>query len=319
MLTVATWNLENFSKPGTEGASCSEERYARKLDALAGVIEEISPDILAVQEVGRPEALDDLAGRLGNEWMAIASDHPDHCRDHHIRVGFLSRLPFDRIEQVATFPAQLAPIQRDDSTAREHEMGRGALHIRVHKGGEEIDLVTCHLKSKLLSFPGPDGKMAFDTDDEDMRARYGAYALFRRAAEATTVRAYIDRLLEGDGSKRAVVALGDLNDQPSAATTQILLGPPGSEFHTRGFDHPDHGDEMRMWSIAPLIVGEPYSREFEGHKELIDHILVSRKLADPNMEATVHHQAKASIGIDPMKGRDDRASDHDPVIARLSI
>jgi len=35
------------------------------------------------------------------------------------------------------------------------------------------------MKSKLLTFPG--GR--FSTNDEGERARYGAYALFRRAAE----------------------------------------------------------------------------------------------------------------------------------------
>jgi hypothetical protein len=29
--------------------------------------------------------------------------------------------------------------------------------------------------------------------------------------------------------------LGDLNDEPLAATAQILLGPPDSDFDTNGF------------------------------------------------------------------------------------
>ena len=38
------------------------------------------------------------------------------------------------------------------------------------------------------------------------------------------MRAYADGLLDGEGRERAVIVLGDLNDEPSAATTQILLG-----------------------------------------------------------------------------------------------
>jgi endonuclease/exonuclease/phosphatase family metal-dependent hydrolase len=45
--------------------------------------------------------------------------------------------------------------------------------------------------------------------------------------EAVTLRAFADRLLDGQGREPAVVVLGDLNDEPTAATTQILLGPPG--------------------------------------------------------------------------------------------
>ena len=49
-------------------------------------------------------------------------------------------------------------------------------------------------------------------------------------------------LVEGEGQERAVIVLGDLNDEEQAATTQILLGPPGSEIDTPGFDRPDQGD-----------------------------------------------------------------------------
>jgi hypothetical protein len=38
------------------------------------------------------------------------------------------------------------------------------------------------------------------------------------------------------------VVPGDLNDEPTAATTQILQGPPGSEIGTFGYERPDRGD-----------------------------------------------------------------------------
>jgi endonuclease/exonuclease/phosphatase family metal-dependent hydrolase len=67
-----------------------------------------------------------------------------------------------------------------------------------------------------------------------------------RAAEAVTLRAFANRLLDGQGRERAVIVLGDLNDEPAAATTQILLGPPGSEIGTPGFVRPDQGDGARL-------------------------------------------------------------------------
>lgn len=59
-------------------------------------------------------------------------------------------------------------------------------------------LVTCHLKSKLLTFPG--GR--FFTGDEAERARFAAFALFRRAAEAAAVRRVAIDLLAGQGEQR---------------------------------------------------------------------------------------------------------------------
>jgi hypothetical protein len=94
------------------------------------------------------------------------------------------------------------------------------------------DLVTCHLKSKLLSSPGS----ASPRTTRGERARYAGYALALRAAEAITLRDYATALLDGQGQQRALFVLGDLADEPLAATTRILLGPPGSEIDTRGFD-----------------------------------------------------------------------------------
>lgn len=48
-------------------------------------------------------------------------------------------------------------------------------------------------------------------------------------------------------------------DVPSAATTKMLLGPPGSEIATPGFERPDQGDAFRLWNLAPLI---PEERRF---------------------------------------------------------
>ena len=263
-----------------------------------------------MQEVGEPEALADLAARLPGEWRIATSTVFEP--DHPIRVGVLSRLPLSAVEQVSAFPAPLAPVQAGDDGATLAAMPRGALAVRAG----ELALVVCHLKSKLLSFPG--GR--FSPRDEGERARYGAYALQRRAAEAVTVRAAADRLLAGDGRERAVVVLGDLNDVPLAATTQILLGPPGSEIGTAGYDRPDRGDPERLWNIAPLIPAEErFTRVFSGRPELIDHILVSRFLVTRTSAAGTGGIEPESIGTDPRVRRDEPASDHAPVFARFDL
>ena len=158
-------------------------------------------------------------------------------------------------------------------------MGRGAVAITVMSdAGDPVQLVTTHLKSKLLTFPH--GR--FEPRDEDERARFAAYALYRRAAEATTLRVWVTAALMNDGQNRRLILTGDLNDTMQAATTQLLLGPPGSEIGTASFDRPDKGDSRRLWNLAPLMPeGKNYSRIFEGRKELIDHILVSAALVKP--------------------------------------
>ena len=85
-------------------------------------------------------------------------------------------------------------------------MGRPALHVHVRLG-VDIEIITTHFKSKLLTFPG----VRFSPHDEAERGRFAAYALYGRSAEATTVRAAATALLTSH-PQRAVVVLGDLND-----------------------------------------------------------------------------------------------------------
>jgi hypothetical protein len=63
--------------------------------------------------------------------------------------------------------------------------------------------------------------------------------VYRRAA---AVRVAATGVLHWHGQDRRVVMLGDLNDTQEAATTQLLYGPPGSQYGTGGFAHSDRGD-----------------------------------------------------------------------------
>lgn len=305
MSTVATWNLENLFLPGGEFGPTDPVAYQAKLHALAGTVNELAPDVLGVQEVGDPAALAALVALLDGEWQTVLSEEFEAA--HPIRVGVLSRLPLVVVDDLAEFAAPLEQVQADDAGARITRMGRGALAVRVTLApSEELTIVACHLKSKLLTFPASGGRRRFAPHDEGERARVAAYALFRRAAEAVTVRRLTDRLLAGDGRARAVLVLGDLNDESQAATTQILYGPPGSELGTPGADRPDLGDGARLWNLAPRIPAEErFSRVYQGRRELIDHLLVSQALLARVVDVHVHHpQALASVTDSPASRRD---------------
>jgi hypothetical protein len=110
-VVVATWNLENLFRPGGEAGPGGEQAYDAKLAELARVIGQIAPDVLAVQEVGDPDALEDLRPRLEGDWLAESSLFPD---DRGIRVGVLSRLALGDVEHLF---AESLPLQ--SSTASE--------------------------------------------------------------------------------------------------------------------------------------------------------------------------------------------------------
>jgi hypothetical protein len=69
MTRIGTWNLQNLFRPGGgSGSPGDEDAYSAKLDALARTISGLEPDVLAIQEVGDPAALQDLVARLPGNW-----------------------------------------------------------------------------------------------------------------------------------------------------------------------------------------------------------------------------------------------------------
>jgi predicted extracellular nuclease len=321
VITVGTWNLENLFRPGGKFGPKDKTAYDEKLAALAATINAAAPDVLGLQEVGEPQALADLVTLLDGTWHTALSTHLEE--DHPIRVGVLSRHPMQLITDTAAFVPPLRPIQGDDDPQHAiSTMGRGVLAVDARISDQlTVTLLVCHLKSKLLSFPGAGGQTRFFPRNEGERARYGAYALYRRAAEAVTVRGVVDDLLGGAGSARNLILVGDLNDQPQAATTQILYGPPGSQIGTPGFKRPDKADAVRLWNLAALIPeDERYSRVYEGQPELIDHILVNHPLVARVSDVhSIIDRPLPSITADPNARRGARDSDHAPIIAHIDV
>jgi endonuclease/exonuclease/phosphatase family metal-dependent hydrolase len=311
-LTVTTWNVQNFRQ--------GDPLFADKLTFLDGTLQALNSDIIGLQEILDVGALQDLASRLGYQHFAATPDSRGN------RVAFLTRIalagPPLEISQW-----QLAPGVEvrdfDNSGAIEvlPRFARPAFQITVAHNGRMIDIVTAHLKSKLLTLSGN-----FSTTDETLRARTAYFALERRAAEATSLREHVTGLLLAG---RDVILLGDLNDGSEAATTQILYGPPGSQ--PRGpddatnpngaFQRPDNEDNRRMFNVTKLVPENlRWSRRHNGQNELLDHILASQGLMPrvntlrqvPTM-SIVNEDTPNLIGAHPTSG--GMVPDHAPVTA----
>jgi endonuclease/exonuclease/phosphatase family metal-dependent hydrolase len=317
-----TWNVENLFEVGAEAGPHTEEELAAKIESLRAVIDAQRPDVLALQEVGSESVLERLQQALQAPMPHRRLGIPD---ERGIRVAFLGGPELHDPVDIRPFPPGLLAIQVGDDPPGpagpelRTEMGRGALQVTVRASGRDVHLITTHLKSKLLTFP-----RGFEPANEDQRARYAAYALYRRAAEATTLRTHLDALLDGEGRARAVILAGDMNDDVEAATTQILNGPPGSEIGTGGFGQPDRGDGDRMWNLAPLIPSDRrYSRVYHGRRELIDHVFVSHFLTTGGRTTAVSTVmavgALPSIADDPTARRGEPGSDHAAVVATFDL
>lgn len=126
-----TWNVENLFRPQQDATEEEKQRYRDKLGLLAGVIDDLSPDVVALQEVGGDGALEDLQGALDGTYPhREVSAFPD---GRGIRVAFLSRHAVEEREDVVEFPEGPA-LDINDITATGgakpvKRMGRGALRV----------------------------------------------------------------------------------------------------------------------------------------------------------------------------------------------
>lgn len=311
-LTVTTWNVQNFTR--------GDSAYTAKLNFLVSSLQQLGSDVIALQEILDKDALQDLASRLG--FKHVAAD-PDGRQN---RVAFLTRDPLTLPPQQITqwrLPAEVDVREFNSSGAVVvlPQCSRPALQITVTHSGRPVDIVTAHLKSKLLTFGGH-----FSTTDETRRAHTAFFALERRAAEATSIREQVTGLL---AAGRDVIVLGDLNDGPEAATTQILYGPPGSQ--PRGpedattasgaFQRADRDDNRRLFNVTKLVPEQlRWSRRHNGQNELLDHILTSAGLMPranglrqvPTL-SVLNTDTPSLIGTHPTEG--GVVPDHAPVTA----
>jgi len=313
-ITITTWNVQNFAQ--------SDQFYNQKLDFLITTLQALGSDVVALQEILDPNALQDLASGLNFHPIAATPD------DRANRVAFLTRSAPVESEQIDQWrlPQGVDVRAFDDNGNIEvlPQFSRPAFRITVPHDGGQIDVITAHLKSKLLTFAGN-----FSTSNETLRAHTAYFALERRAAEATSLRQYVtDRL----NANRDVILLGDLNDGPEAATTEILYGPPGSQprgpndaTHAAGaFQRPDADDARRLFNVTKLLPENVrWSRRHNGQNELLDHILVSEGLMPrvnglrqvPAMNI-LNDETPGLIGPHPTAGGE--IPDHAPVIATFA-
>ena len=104
------------------------------------------------------------------------------------------------------------------------------------------------------------------------------YSLYRRAAKATTLRAFANWVLAGHVEQQHVLLLGRHRRRAEAATTQILAGHQAGRSSALPVRCAGQGGPV-AFKLAPLLPeGQLASRILRGRVELIDHIFRSRDL-----------------------------------------
>jgi len=278
---VGTFNLNNLALPDiafNNGDRLSSEVYQKKLTWTAQQLDRMDTDIVGFQEVFHKEAL-----------QAALQTSETH-REHHLvmaedrgtgpGLALATRFPIVQHRIHSRFPKE-SVLSFDEASIPINRFTHPVLSVELQLSDRvQCTVYVVHLKSKR-----PMMAKGADYSDPVELAKGQARSLIRRAAEATALR-FI--LMKGLRDRRyPIIVLGDVNDDPTAVTTQLVSGQPPWECWP-------YRKKVPVWDTllyqvkdiqARLGHGDYYYTFIHnGHYDSLDHIMVSEEFAPRNRD-----------------------------------
>lgn len=278
---VGTFNLNNLASPGFEfyrRESYSPEEFQQKRDWTAQQLDRMKADIVGFQEVFQEAAL-----------QQVLSQSKTACRHQLVMaegagrgpgVAQATRFPVKRHRVYVDFPQESwLSVDAEKAHIPLTSFSHPVLSVDVElPNGMNCTVFVVHLKSKRPMM-GPNA----DRSDPVELAKGQARALIRRAAEATALRFILMEKLRD--RRYPVIVMGDVNDNHTSVTTQLVSGQPPWECWP-------FRKKIPVWDTllyqvkdiqARLGYGDHYYTHIHnGHYDSLDHIMVSEEFAPRN-------------------------------------
>jgi len=274
--TLATYNVENYldRETGFRKAKASEARAKIRECLLAA-----KPDVVALQEMGKPSALRELQSSLRAEGLDFPYLEHVSGWDTNIHVAVLSRFPI---------------IQRRPHVSERYVVFGKALH--VSRGFAEVEIqVNENYRFTLFNAHFKSKRPVRVADQADMRLE-----------EAKALRRIVDRRLESDPAANIVV-VGDLNDTKDSKPVRALIGRGNRKLtDTRPGEQNGDTEPNANPRYDPRNVTWTYHFGKEDSYQRIDYILLSPGMTKEWDESSTFVQTLANWGV---------GSDHRLVVA----
>jgi hypothetical protein len=332
-LKLTSWNIEAADKLVTALAS-SDAQTRRKAemraDAIAEAIAAIDPDILLIVEGPRSETRAEeflkrvapgyrLVQRggvakdyatLGTQWIWFAhrTGLPVSAQLLHVdRWRALTEAASEKAHAGGKWDVSYPILDEGAATLRfsvpeTHKHYRHPQVLQLTIDGALIEIIGCHLKSKINNIPVPPGAEA--PDYFDRHPALVADVMMSRTkltTECVDVRHYIDGrfLSEPDA---AIIVAGDLNDGPGKERVErrflyhdLVGNLQGDIFFARRFlNHALFDfDEAARWSYD---LGQDKLDPGRSPRILLDHILFTQALTGPDRPGASPYRADTGGG-----------------------
>ena len=277
-LVVASGNLLNLALPGRVFYDNQEPfdpaEHDRKVAWLGAMLERLNADVVGVQEVWDESALKAAVVRSGLRYGLVVAPGAEVGATGTPRVGLATRLAVESLESIAAFaPAERVVVPEIGEHARfERPVLKAVLRTRQ---GQLLHVLVVHLKSKRPKFlQDARGEPLEDRDDPKVVARAALRSLLMRGAEAAALRGIVVDLIRR--TREPLILLGDMNDAPHAATSQMIAATQAVAYDREARDvalfH-----ALDVQTEPALRRDLAYSHVHQGWPELIDQVWVSEE------------------------------------------
>lgn len=301
--SIATFNTLNLLHPGVFFAGRPKDKpytpnvYDDKIDWIARIFKEGNVSLVGLQELFSNQALNEVAARAEfthiyapdiEDGQNITTDTDGKQEATGPFVGLLSKYPITSKESIVEFPEETKGIEiqsgNDPSEVQQltvTRFQRPVIRADVQlKSDVTATVFVAHLKSKRPQFLESEED---EREDPIVNAIGNTRSLIIRAAESIALRKLIVDATQNN--TRPVILFGDLNDDLSAVTTQIIAGE--EPFRFAKLEEKKVEWDRLLYSVHDLEEKESYrdvsyTHIYNGRYELLDHIFVSQEFFPGN-------------------------------------
>jgi endonuclease/exonuclease/phosphatase family metal-dependent hydrolase len=276
-LTVATYNVENYLVTDRMADGVFRQAYPKpesEKAALRRAIAGFAPDVLALQEMGKPPFLAELQADLKAEGHDFPHALVLEAADEARHVAFLSKVPFKEVRRHTNVPVRFL--------GQADMVKRGVLEVTIATAQGDLTLFVVHLKSRRTE----------RKDDPE--------GVAQRSAEAEAVRNLVLSRLPNP-SKALFAVLGDWNDTRNSKPVRTLakrgdttVGEILRAYDSRGETWTHAYRRQDSYSRIDYIMVSPALKEF------VDGEGTARIYDGPGArEASDHRAVFAAFNLDP--------------------
>lgn len=320
-MRIATFNVENLDD------EFDEVPLEARLPILRPTLERLDADLVLLQEVNaqrgddgerRLAALDQLieGTRYEDYHRAVSTTESDEIRMERNLVT-LSRYRIDSAVSVRADlvrPGSYTVLTGDERRERDILIDRPLLHCQhVLEDGSTLHTINLHLKSKR-----PNRIAGAQAPDEPWKwvsvagwAEGYFLSSMQRVTQALELRLLVDQIFDADDDAQIVVG-GDFNSDLWDVPMEAVRGRP------ENLSNPDLAGRAMLPVELSVAESARWSLIYQGRREMIDHLLVSRSMIGSYRSSEVHNETVHDESIAFAFDSTYLESDHAAVVAEFN-